>query len=537
MKVLISDDEYHVIQAIRLLVPWEQLGIHQILTAQSGREAMEIIQKEQPQLVITDIVMDDKSGIDLMTFIAANYPSTKVIAVSGHNDFEYVRAMLTKGCTDYLLKPLESDSLIQVVEKAVLSWRAEHETSLQHQNLKEQVQSLSHLYSGILLFQLLREPSSDCYRQLAAVNPFFAALGSCLIAFYDIGYFPSGRRDAQDLLERFRERCQEYLARSGRGILLSNPDSPGEVILFLYDKPDSLTSFLLKTAQSVFSPHGYPFHMGISREYEFPLFVSAAFKEAQEAFFLHRTDGHSPMIAMTDQAPETETASGRLDESSQAQLHDIENRLRSALLTGDQKELHALASQWLSLFLPEEDALLLHVRQTMEGFLALYDDCISMLRKKNSHFRHDPENCLFSYDRFLDKSLLFSRDLLKEALLSDLMLLWEENKKSSSNTDRMHQIAQYMELNYDKPFVQSQYARLFYINKDYMCRKFKDTFGVSMLTYLNQIRIEHAKALLADPGMKIRDIAYAVGFEDEKYFARQFKKITHMTPGDFRAAR
>ncbi len=41
--------------------------------------------------------------------------------------------------------------------------------------------------------------------------------------------------------------------------------------------------------------------------------------------------------------------------------------------------------------------------------------------------------------------------------------------------------------------------------------------------------------MLADPNLKIRDIAYAVGFEDEKYFARQFKKLTHKTPGDYRA--
>lgn len=536
MKVLISDDEYHVIQAIRLLVPWDQLGIHQILTAGSGREAMEIIEREQPQLVITDIVMDDKSGLDLMTFIAANYPSIKVIAVSGHNDFEYVRAMLTKGCTDYLLKPLESDSLIQVVEKAVLNWRAEHESSLRHQNLKEQVQSLSHLYSGILLSQMLREPSSECYRQLMTVNPFFAALGGCLIAFYDTGYLPAAPKDSPALLERFKESCQVYLEQSGSGILLSNPDAPGEVVLFLYDNPDSLTSFLLKTAQSVFSPYGYPFHIGISRKYEFPLFVSAAFEEAREAFFLHRTDGRCPLIAAPDKTCPPDTAAGCWDGSPPG-LHEIENQLRSSLLTGNQKELCSLISRWLSLFLPEEDSLLLHVRQAMDGFLAFYGECISMLCKKNPRFRHAPENCRFSYDRFLDKHALFSRELLKEAALSDLLLLWEELKKSSSNRDRMHQIAQYMELNYDKPFVQSQYARLFYINKDYMCRKFKDTFGVSMLTYLNQIRIQHAKALLSDPNMKIRDIAYAVGFEDEKYFARQFKKITHMTPGDYRAAR
>ena len=57
-----------------------------------------------------------------------------------------------------------------------------------------------------------------------------------------------------------------------------------------------------------------------------------------------------------------------------------------------------------------------------------------------------------------------------------------------------------------------------------------------MLTYLNQIRIRHARELLSDFSLKIQDIAYAVGFKDEKYFAKQFKKLTNTTPGDYRAA-
>ena len=115
MKVLISDDEHHVIQAIRLLVPWEEFGIDQIYTASNGMEALDIITREVPEIVITDIVMEDKNGIDIMDFIATRHPSIKVIAVSGHNDFEYVRTMLTKGCMDYLLKPLESATLISTV--------------------------------------------------------------------------------------------------------------------------------------------------------------------------------------------------------------------------------------------------------------------------------------------------------------------------------------------------------------------------------------------------------------------------------------
>lgn len=139
MKVLISDDEHHVIQAIRLLVPWEEFGIDKIYTASNGMEALDIITREVPEIVITDIVMEDKNGIDIMDFIATCHPSIKVIAVSGHNDFEYVRTMLTKGCMDYLLKPLESATLISTVGKAVQSWKDEHESNMRHRHLQEKV--------------------------------------------------------------------------------------------------------------------------------------------------------------------------------------------------------------------------------------------------------------------------------------------------------------------------------------------------------------------------------------------------------------
>ena len=96
-------------------------------------------------------------------------------------------------------------------------------------------------------------------------------------------------------------------------------------------------------------------------------------------------------------------------------------------------------------------------------------------------------------------------------------------------------MAYYIRLNYDKPFSQFACAQLFFINKNYMCRKFKNTFHVSMVSYLNQIRIDRARELLENPGIKIKDIANMVGFEDEKYFSRQFHKNTGMSPNEYRS--
>ena len=105
----------------------------------------------------------------------------------------------------------------------------------------------------------------------------------------------------------------------------------------------------------------------------------------------------------------------------------------------------------------------------------------------------------------MGENYLFSRGCPEAGhVFPPLYCICDELKESRSTSDIMLQIAQYMELNYTKPFIQSEYAKLFYINKDYMSRKFTSTFHVNMLTYLNQIRIRHARELLSDFSLKIQ---------------------------------
>ena len=105
---------------------------------------------------------------------------------------------------------------------------------------------------------------------------------------------------------------------------------------------------------------------------------------------------------------------------------------------------------------------------------------------------------------------------------------------NNPQSDTIYQIAHYLNLNYNRPFDQSTCAKLFYINKDYMCRKFKTTFQTNMVSYLNTLRIQHAKEFLSNPDIKAKDVAFLVGFNDEKYFFRQFRKFTGYTPNEYR---
>ena len=538
MKALIADDEYHVIQAIRLLVPWEELGISKVLTASCGQEAIALIEAENPELVITDIVMEDKSGLEIMDFVAGYSPASKVIAVSGHNDFEYVRAMLTKGCLDYLLKPLETDTLVATVKKAVEAYEEERRLAQGRQRLQEKVLSLSAFYSGVLLYKMLNPKTADgAYTELLEEAPGFSAVTSCRLFYYHTRYFPMDDPDFSQRMKRWDTGLSQRF--SSKGLILANPDNGEEVLLFIPDLADSVAAGVIKGAQALFA--GQPaFHIGASGWLPFPEEFSQAYEQAREAFMSRYGDIPSGGSIMTPPPVSPAKGSPRNEQSlfsvPSEDLQAAETGLLSALIAGDKNSLSECSAKWLDLLLPPREIPLGRIHFALERVRDCVERWLAELQKKSPGFVYDPSEAVLDYRRLTDSRFLFSREKAADRIAGILSGLCAASSKSRSGADVMAQIARYMELNYKEPFIQADYARIFYLNKDYMSRKFTSTFHVNMLTYLHRIRIRHAKELLADSSLKVQEIAYAVGFKDEKYFAKQFKKITGLTPGDYRAS-
>ncbi len=275
--------------------------------------------------------------------------------------------------------------------------------------------------------------------------------------------------------------------------------------------------------------------------------------------------------------------------------------LLSALLTGneelvDQKidnwlnyrlgtshpQLENVLQDWLNYRLGTSHPQLENVLQVIEEEKQLFTNWAHMFEKRHQGFYHQSSYRLCCYADVCDSGFSFSFSKFKHRIHMDIFFLYQELKDfHSPESDMIYQVAHYLELNYNQPFsqfacaqmfyVNKEYlcrkfkntfhismvtylndlrinhakrlledssifacAQMFYVNKEYLCRKFKNTFHISMVTYLNDLRINHAKRLLEDSSIKIRQIAHEVGYEDEKYFSRQFKKVTGMTPNEYR---
>ncbi|MCA0756147.1 helix-turn-helix transcriptional regulator [Paenibacillus sp. N4] len=106
--------------------------------------------------------------------------------------------------------------------------------------------------------------------------------------------------------------------------------------------------------------------------------------------------------------------------------------------------------------------------------------------------------------------------------------------RQSQEKAKMGDIAGFIEQNYQSELSLQDVAKRFFVSREYVSRKFKQELGVNFSDYISSIRIEKAKLLMANPHLRIAKIAEMVGFHDEKYFSKVFKKQEGVSPKVYR---
>lgn len=115
--LLIVDDEWIIADSLSSMEEWAERSIKVIGTAGNGYEAIRIMEEQPVDLVVTDIRMPDMDGLQLLQHIYEQMPQTKVILISGYEDFSYAKKALTYQAKGYVLKPIDTDELLEIVDR------------------------------------------------------------------------------------------------------------------------------------------------------------------------------------------------------------------------------------------------------------------------------------------------------------------------------------------------------------------------------------------------------------------------------------
>ena len=115
-KAYVVDDEPSVIEGLKLMVPWKQVGFKLCGDACNSQDALRSIQELRPHLVITDIRMPHKSGLELIHEIRNLGIATEFVILTGYSDFSYAQQAMRSQVSHYLLKPIDKEEMIIVLE-------------------------------------------------------------------------------------------------------------------------------------------------------------------------------------------------------------------------------------------------------------------------------------------------------------------------------------------------------------------------------------------------------------------------------------
>lgn len=531
MKVLIVDDEKHVRNAINLLADWERYGVTEVLQAADGEAAVSMIQEHAPQIVMTDMRMPRKDGAELLTWLHTNAPQIKVMVISGYDDFELVRHAIRHGGMDYILKPVQAEALNEALGKAVECWRKEEQERQRFTRQRIEVNEMKPHYGDKLFTDFLAGQGrlDQLLSQLQAEFKLPPNTANCSLAV-----LAAAQLD-QKLLTKFQSRldllfftliniCNEFLKQ--KGVAFRQLNSPGEVVILFWDDRGSFPALLDDINEGIYKTLNRRMHIGMSPRRAFPSELTRAYQEASQAVW-RRNVLEPKHLHMYTENPSGPTRPLRLS--------SFEEQLRLAALSGNREQIENVVARWLDevsqlqAVTPEQLIQWDNEWDWMQSQWLEGETGGNALKEQDNVYPDLPSPLLLNEEGILRSDPY--RTQLVNRLAATSKLLTQQHTKDSFF---VHDIAKYIERHYQEEISLQDIAARFFLSREYIARKFKQEYGVTLLDYLSRFRIEKAKLLLHNPHLRISQVAEMVGYQDEKYFSKVFKKLEGINPGEFR---
>ncbi|WP_145050284.1 response regulator [Paenibacillus xylanexedens] len=537
MKVLIVDDEKHVRDAIKLLGQWDVVGVDMLLEAADGHEAIELISEHEPQIILSDMRMPGKDGMELLEWISVHTPHSKVLVISGYDDFQLVRHAIRYGGMDYLLKPVETEELNASLLKAIKAWQEDETLRVQTMQQSMVMNTMRPHYHDRLLTELVvgRGNSTTQMERIRNELNLSQLVSTCNIAVTSLSQLDAGcqakYRSQPDLLVfSVLNICAEMLCTPNEGVVFRQLDQPDQLVMLHWGSSASLQAVLERVNTGLEQTIQRRLHYGIASCDVFPSGIPNTYQEASQR--LWRRNALQPNHRF-HASLDLSTATKGL------RLSTMEEPLRLAAISGRDANVSTAVAEWidpltrLDTVTPEQ---VLQWIQEMDWMLGRWlDDTAGMSStEEDEQDKLDEQFLPFAelpFDREGMLSLPLLRSLLEQRLIAAGKALAAQHHTSH---DPMKEIARYMDAHYQEDLSLQQISARFYLSREYISRKFKQQFGLNWSEYLGKLRINNAKLLLQNPSLRIAKISEMVGFQDEKYFSKVFKKMEGLTPGDYR---
>ena len=520
-KVFLVEDEIVTREGIRDNVDWRSVGFEFCGEAQDGEVALPLIEKTQPDVLITDIKMPFMDGLQLCKIIREQMPWVKIIVLSGHDEFEFAQSAVKLGVSEYLLKPISAAELQSVLQNvaAILDQERHERASLKE--LQGRAKDILALKKERLLLDLVLGglSSSEAIEQygdigLKMIAQYYLVILVKVNLFENNGHLnPIKHQEINQIVTDLTDMHQDafYAHKSAEELLLimmgDNPQQLKEDGQFL--------AGLIKKDIEEYTGCRAIFAMGSIQQRLTNIHIS--FADA-----LARINSTPRGAAVTPDHPV-----GSLRETPKLNQAAVEQYLRTGLMV----EFDAFFDRYLK-----------HISEaSLQSTLIKHYLFVDLVLTAAEFVAEQGGEEIEVIPAMTDIESLMGRlntiGEIRKALreLFTAVLTYRNEQANREIEGLIYQAKAYIHSNFARPdLLLEDVANSVNLSPSHFSTVFGRETGESFKSYLTRIRIERAKELLLATSLKCSEIAYQSGYNDPHYFSYAFKKSTGVPPQQFR---
>ena len=507
-----------------MLIDWESYGFHVVGKAAGGEQALSILRQNRCDLLLTDIRMPGLDGFSLIEQIEQMQlnPNLRIIIISGYREFSYAKKALEHHVHGYLLKPVDESELVRNILDIKEEWdRTYLDLRATMENRRMAVDKLfSDLIHGRMTAEQVFESLSLCGVEVSGA--------AFLVTILEIeNFYTILEQDVQEanlmkygvcnILEELAAEQPGNLVfecQNGRiGVLTHSADAR----LDAEDIRRRIQGFAAIIYENIQVRLLYGCGTVVDNRRHIPLSGQQAEMSLERSIMDNYAEA-SPFREADDKS-----ALGAFRWNTQKLLYHLEEGDCDNAI----QEIGELLDECVSRQLPA-DVLKNVVYNTIF-------EIISLPRKLGL-----VDNGLYYIERFNDlKKLSLTIKGIKSylnALCRDICAILE-NYQAGRKNNIVGQIQSYVEEHYREELNLQLISQKFYMSPVYLGRVFKNATGESFSEYVNKCRIRKIKELLTVNNGRILDMISAMGFQNQEYFYRLFKKYEGISFADYRKSR
>ncbi|OPA75603.1 hypothetical protein BVG16_19880 [Paenibacillus selenitireducens] len=511
-KLLIVDDEKNIRLGLKSMIDRQFSGQYVFYFASDGEEALNIVENEAIEMLITDIRMPVMDGISLINQLQDRENKPAIIILSGYDEFQYAKEAIRCEVKEYLLKPIVRDELFQVLNR--LETELTQKKAIQEQLVRSQLMKEEYA-EGQLNYVLMNDQvtSDEIRERLLKVGLDWMDQG-----FY-VGLIKISENGQPDQRIHMGSKMDCLLRCACDAHCTRFDDKNGKVVML-----SSQLEVLEHVTSQMSHDHFYTFRIGISERLERVEYIREGYAQAGKAlnyFMVQHGSGaiHYHAVQMKNADYELPLDEVRKIANMLGTGRDAE-MMRLLVYVLDMKRIAHYEIGYLEGISHALNELVFDKVCHVYG-----EESIEILRL------YKLVGNIYNFDHYQD----YYHNV--KSLLQRLNDYVGQVRSVHNGRKEMQRALQYIQDHYDQDLNMAMVSNYVSLNYSYFSQAFKEYTGESFVGYLRKLRMAKGKELLETTDFKVYEVSAKVGFENVKHFTRVFREMEGISPLEYRTQR